>query len=163
MSLREATVFCRAVAIPRKGSIRLQSSLCNTKYQTKGAFPGDVSTAPTAWLNKTELYVCFILCVSIIDALDHEGWVVGEGCCGGIAPSGDGENTNKVFTTPPHLSLRDTFSPRAKAFMAVQNTYCVPPKLVHLKLSSKLQTVSKHYQGWRGVTLQRHLNEGAAG
>ena len=38
-----------------------------------------------------------------------------------------------------------------------------PPKLVHLKFANKSQTVGKRYQGWRGVNLQRHLNEGAAG
>ena len=38
-----------------------------------------------------------------------------------------------------------------------------PPKLVRLKLASKLQTVSQLYQGWRGVATKRHLNEGAAG
>ena len=56
-----------------------------------------------------------------------------------------------LLLPPPHPSPRDTFSPRAKAFMAVQTTYCVPPKLVRLKLASKSQTVGKQYQGWRGV------------
>ena len=58
---------------------------------------------------------------------------------------------------PPHPSLRDTFSPRAKAFDGYANQLILhivllrPPKLVNLKFSNKLQTVSKQYQGWRGV------------
>ena len=35
--------------------------------------------------------------------------------------------------------------------------------LTHLKYTSRLQTVDLLHSGWRGVTLQRHLNEGAAG
>ena len=38
-----------------------------------------------------------------------------------------------------------------------------PPKLAYLKYTSRLQTVNLLHAGWRGVTLQRHLNEGAAG
>ena len=38
-----------------------------------------------------------------------------------------------------------------------------PPKLVNEKYTSRLQTVSKHYRGWRGVSTQRHRSDGAAG
>ena len=38
-----------------------------------------------------------------------------------------------------------------------------PPKLVHVKYASRLQTVSQLYQGWRGVSTQRHRSDGAAG
>ena len=38
-----------------------------------------------------------------------------------------------------------------------------PPKLTCLKYASRLQTVDLLHSGWRGVALQRHLNEGAAG
>ena len=38
-----------------------------------------------------------------------------------------------------------------------------PPKLVHSKYANQLQTVSKRYQGWRGVANQGHHREPAAG
>ena len=38
-----------------------------------------------------------------------------------------------------------------------------PPKLANLKYARRLQTANQSHQGWRGVTLQRHLNEGTAG
>ena len=38
-----------------------------------------------------------------------------------------------------------------------------PPKLVNLKYTNRLQTVSQPHQGWRGVSIQRHRSDGAAG
>ena len=45
-------------------------------------FRGDISTA----LRMTELHVCFILRVSIMDALDHEGRAVGVAVLWGYRP-----------------------------------------------------------------------------
>ena len=56
--------------------------LCLYKGRLYGTFPGDVSTA----LRMTELNVCFILRVSIMDALDHEGWAVGVAVLWGYLP-----------------------------------------------------------------------------
>ena len=51
----------------------------------------------------------------------------------------------------------------AKTAARLRTYFYVPPKLAYLRYASKLQTVRQLHQGWRGVTLQRHLNEGAAG
>ena len=55
---------------------------------------------------------------------------------------------------------------RLRTFLRITifcHLHYIPPKLVCVNLANKLQTVKEHYQGWRGVTLQRHLNEGTAG
>ena len=52
---------------------------------------------------------------------------------------------------------------RRKCCGSAENIFLRPPKLVHLKYTSQLQMVNLFHLGWRGVTLQRHLNEGTAG
>ena len=95
----------------------------------------------------------FLSLLQIKYAIDHEGRVVGEGCCGGkqrivakrtVTYGNRLDSVGAVSVTTAHLQLRVAE--------------------VNLRYACKrLQIGSQLYYGWQGVVTQRHLNEGAAG
>ena len=62
-----------------------------------------------------------------------------------------------IWALPRRYSrLRSVYSLTLVAFAAktaarLRTYFYVPPKLVKAKYASRLQTVNKHYRGWRGV------------